>query len=117
MPTILVGLPMSVVSHSVRMSLFISFILSAESANSRRLSTQMVTIAILYLLERVYMHGSARRHLYPCFRILVSNSVFHSRPDCFSPYRVFIRWHTLPLLSAKPSSWRIYRISFRVPFR
>src|SRR6267154_5116893 len=64
MPTILVGSPISVVSHSVRMSFFISSILSAESANSRRLSTQMVTIAILSVLEHVYMHGSLHVGVY-----------------------------------------------------
>src|SRR6267154_6598048 len=117
MPTILVGSPISVASHSVCMSFLISSIFSAESAKSRRSSTQTVMIAIFLLLECVYMHGSAYKHLYPCLCILASNSAFHSHPDCFSPYRVFIKWHTLPLPSLKPSGWHIYRVSFRVPFR
>src|SRR6267154_6289935 len=107
MPTILVGSPISVASHSVRMSFLISSILSAESAKSRRSSTQTVTIAVFPLSEHIYTHGSAHKRLYPCLCIFASNSAFHSRLDCFSPYRVFIKWHTLPLPSLKQSGWHI----------
>ena len=53
MPTIFVGSPISFVSHSDRMSAFISSICSAESAKSRRSSTQTVTIAVAFVFDRV----------------------------------------------------------------
>jgi hypothetical protein len=115
-PTILVGLPISVVSHSAHILFFIASILSTESANSRRSSTQTVMMAIVSSPEWVYMHGSACRHSYPHCLIFLTNSMFHLWPDCLSSYRVFIKWHTLPLPSLKPSGWCIYRVSFKVPF-
>jgi len=51
--TIFVGSPISVVSHSVHMSFFISSIVSSESAKSRRSLTQTVMITILLTSEQM----------------------------------------------------------------
>jgi hypothetical protein len=90
-PMILVGSPISIVSHLVCMSFFIFSMLFAESAKSRRLSTQMVIIAVLLSLEQVYTHGLVHKHFYPFCLIFVSNSAFHLWLDCLSPYRDFIK--------------------------
>src|SRR6266850_386579 len=89
-PTIFAGSPRSVTSHSPCIIPFISDISLTDVVNSNRSSTHTVMISKSPLrCLHTYTHGSERNRRKPCFLTQMSNCIFHSHPDCFSPYRVF----------------------------
>src|SRR6202040_4046843 len=94
MPIILLGSPRSVACHSDSMEFFICFIIVSFDAKSNKSSTHTVIIATLSPSHRTYAHGSDIRRLYPWDLNFSSSCLFHSRPDCLSPYKVFISLQT-----------------------
>src|SRR6266850_3227226 len=107
-PTILEGSPRSVTSHSPHIISFISDISFIDVANSSRSSTQTVMISKSSLCcLHIYMHGSERNLKNPWFLTLMLNWMFHSRPDCFRPYRVFMSKQIFFVSSSNPSGWYI----------
>src|SRR6266850_5136749 len=89
-PTIFAGSPRSVTSHSPHIIPFISDISLTNVVNSNRSSTHTVMISKSPLrCLHTYTHGSERNRRKLCFLTQMSNCIFHSHPDCFSPYRVF----------------------------
>src|SRR5277367_1754138 len=117
MPTIFLGCPMSVVSHSDLIAFFMWSIIICDDVKSIKSSTQMVIIATSFLSHLTYSHGSEIKRLYPWVLIFMSNSQFHSRPDCFKLYNVLINRHTRSVPSSHPSGCFMYTVSFRMLFR
>src|SRR6267154_5081672 len=74
-------------------------------------------ISTLSLVFLMYAHGSEYNLLNPLASSFLFNSIFHSRPDCFSPYNVFISFHSREVPSSYPSGWSMKTSSFRIPFR
>src|ERR1700729_4116277 len=103
MPIILLGSPRSVACHLDSIDCFIYSIISSFDAKSNKLSTHMVIIATLSPSHHTYAHGSDVSLLYPWFLNFSLSCLFHSRPDCLSPYKVFISLQTLPVPSSNPS--------------
>src|ERR1700677_1868406 len=103
MPMILLGLPRSVACHSDSIDPFICSIIVSFDAKSNKSSTHTVIIATLSPSHRTYVHESDISLLYLWFLNFSSSCLFHSRPDCLSPYKVFISLQTLPVLSSNPS--------------
>ena len=106
-PTILVGSPRLVITHSVRKSDFVCCMSSSDDANRRMSSTQTVAMTKLSPSRLMYTHGSERKRWNPNFLSFSSNSLFHSRPDCFRPYRVLTDSQIQPVVSSYPSGCRI----------
>src|ERR1700722_8167610 len=103
MPIILVDSPRSVACHSDSIVLFICHIIMLPDAKSIKSSTHTFIIATLSPSHRTYAHGSEISLLYPWILNFSSSCLFHPRPDCLSPYRVFISLQTLPVSSLNPS--------------
>src|ERR1700677_1316055 len=103
MPMILLGLPRSVACHSDSIDLFICSIIALFEVKSNKSSTHTVIITTLSLSHHTYAHGSDVSLLYLWFLNFSSSCLFHSRPDCLSPYMVFISLQTLPVPSSNPS--------------
>src|SRR6202040_25133 len=97
------GLPRSVACHSDPIEIFIYPIIASLDAKSIKSSTHMFIIATLSPSHRTYAHGSDMSCLYPWLLNFSSSCLFHSRPDCLSPYRVFINLQTLLVPSPNPS--------------
>src|SRR6267154_453461 len=103
MPIILLGSPRSVACHSDSIDPFICSIITSFDAKSIKSSTHTVIIATLSPSHRTYAHGSVVSLLYPWLLSFSSSCLFHSHPDCLSPYKVFISLQTLPVPSSNPS--------------
>src|SRR5258708_22517794 len=84
-PTIFASLPRSVTSHSECRSFFILLFNPGEEANNNKSSTHTVMISNSPHCSRTYAHESEHKHLNLCLWSITSNSLFHSRPDCFKP--------------------------------
>src|SRR6266850_2089785 len=107
-PTILEGSPRSVTSHLPHIISFMSDISFIDVANSSKSSIQTVMISKLSLCcLHTYMHGSKCNRKNPCFLTLTSNWMFHSHPDCFRPYRVFMSKQIFFVSSSNSSGWCI----------
>src|SRR6266508_3614907 len=70
-------------------------------------STQTVIISRPSLSWRIYAQGSESKFVNPFSFSRRSNSLFHSRPDCFRPYNVLCSQHTRCVPSPKPSGCRM----------
>src|ERR1700722_5387361 len=116
MPIIFVGLPRSVACHSDSIELLICSIIVSFDVNNNKSSTHTVIIATLSPSHRTYAHGSDVSLLYPWNLNFSSSCLFHSRPDCLRPYKVFISLQTLPVSSPNPSGCFIYMASHNIPF-
>src|ERR1700683_1365667 len=103
MPIILLGSPRSVACHSDSIDPFICSIIALFDAKSNKSSTHTVIIATLSPSHHTYAHESDMSLLYPWFLNFSSSCLFHSCPDCLSPYMVFISLQTLPVPSSNPS--------------
>src|SRR6267154_6502740 len=77
----------------------------------------MVMISVPFCDRLIYMHGSNVVRLNPMLLRRLSSSMFHSLPDCFSPYRVFFSQQTQPVPLLYPSSCSMYTSSFTIPFK
>src|ERR1700676_110316 len=115
MPMILLGSPRSVAFHSNSIDRFICSIISSLDANSNKSSTHTVIIATLSPSHRTYAHESDISLLYPWFLNFSSSCLFHSHPDCLSPYKVFISLQTLPVPSSNPSGCFMQMVSCSIP--
>src|ERR1700692_2879079 len=104
MPIILLGSPRSVACHSDSIDFFICSMIASFDAKSIRSSTHMVIIPTWSPSHRTYVHEFDVSLLYLWLLIFSSSCLFHSRPDCLSPYRVFISSQTLLVPSSNPSS-------------
>src|ERR1700683_1782625 len=103
MPMILLGSPRSVACHLDSIDRFICSIISSLDANSNKSSTHTVIIATFSPSHCTYAHESEMSLLYPWFLNFPLSCLFHSRPDCLSPYKVFISLQTPPVPSSNPS--------------
>src|SRR5882762_7890532 len=117
MPIILLGSPRSVACHLDSIDFFICSIIALFDAKSIRSSTHTVIIPTWSPSHRTYAHESDVSLLYPWLLIFSSSCLFHSRPDCLSPYRVFISLQTLPVPSPNTSSCFMWMVSCSIPFR
>src|ERR1700722_17024152 len=103
MPIILVGSPRSVACQSDFIVLFICPSITLPDAKSIKSSTHTFIIATLLPSHHTYAHGSEISLLYPWLLNFSSSCLFHSCPDCLSPYRVLISLQTLSVPSPNPS--------------
>src|ERR1700692_4067435 len=103
MPMILLDSPRSLACHPDSIDFFICSIIASFDAKSIRSSTHTVISATWSPSHCTYAHGSDISLLYLWLLISLS-CLFHSRPDCLSPYRVFISLQTLLVPSPNPSS-------------
>src|SRR5882762_8525812 len=87
---ILLGSPSPVACHLDSIDFFICSIIASFDAKSIRSLTHTVIIATWSPSHHTYVHGSDVSLLYLWLLIFLSSCLFHSRPDCLSPYRVFI---------------------------
>src|ERR1700691_1323319 len=103
MPIILLGSPRSVACHLDSIDRFLCSIIASFDAESNKLLIHTATIPALSPSHRPYAHGSDVSLLYPWFLNCSSSCLFPPRPDCLSPYKVFISLQTLPVPSSNPS--------------
>src|ERR1700719_1145584 len=85
---ILLGSPRSVACHSDSIEIFICPIIASLDAKSIKSSTHTFIIVTLSPSHCTYAHESDMSRLYPWLLNFSSSCLFHSCPDCLSPYRV-----------------------------